>query len=191
MYCFVCNKNKYPIFLFNNKNYCINHSKLYFNNHITIIQKIYRGYKKRKYLHTVFYKLPSDLQKYILTFIIKNNANNNIKKYITKISYKINSIQNIENYEINLKELNIILSSFILYHNYININWKKYYIFYFENIHYILYALLNTQYTHSNVNINIFNSVNFYDNLLNDDFCIQSNIIIKKINILLDKLITD
>lgn len=185
MYCIICNKSKYPIFLFNKNNYCINHSKIYYNKQITIIQKIFRGYKIRKYLKAIYYKLPRDLQIYILN--LNHNFKNYclIRKYITSITYKINSFQNIQNHSITLYELDIILKKIIKNYPIIEYNWINYYKFYFDNIYYIILKLLNENYIDTNSNIiqMIYNSIDLYPNLINNDFNEIAKIILNKINL--------
>ena len=67
------NKCKKPQFC--NK-YCMRHFVLLYNNRIIRIQKTYRGYKCRKKLKTIFYKLPTDIQKHIISFISEDNTYN-------------------------------------------------------------------------------------------------------------------
>ena len=93
MKCVLCKKYKQPLFFLSKRLLCINHSKLLFNNKINIIQKIYRGYKVRKYLKNIFNKLPRDLQIHILGFNNKSSKKdeiNRINNYLHKITYKIN-----------------------------------------------------------------------------------------------------
>ena len=56
-----CRKNS--IITIKNNNYCLNHSLLLLNKYVITIQKIYRGYKARKYIVNIFNKLPNELQK--------------------------------------------------------------------------------------------------------------------------------
>ena len=191
MFCAVCKKIKYPIFLLHNKNYCINHSKLYYNNCIIKIQKIYRGYKLRKYLNNIFFKLPRDIQIHIINFNKINHKKYTefIKKNIYKNNYKINNFSNINKYEIYLSELNNILNKLILYFNILDTNWINYYKFYFDNIHYILSALIYNFVLPSNINLAIYESLNLYPNLINDNFNKEANIIINKILLFKSKII--
>ena len=69
MYCSACKKYKYPLFRLSNKLLCTNHSSILYNSYIVTIQKIYRGYKKRKCLNNIFKRLPRDLQIHILEFM--------------------------------------------------------------------------------------------------------------------------
>ena len=68
MFCVNCKKYKFPTFLLCKNLYCVNHARLHYNNIIVIIQKIYRGYKVRKILKNIYFKLPRDLQVHILSF---------------------------------------------------------------------------------------------------------------------------
>ena len=191
MFCTVCKKNKYPVFLLYNKNYFINHLKLYYNNYIIKIQKIYRGYKLRKYLNNLFLKLPRDIQIYIINFNKINNKKYKkfIKNKIYKDNFKINNFSNINKYEIYLMELIDILNKLILYYNILDTNWINYYKFYFDNIHYILSALTYNYVLPLNINFNIYESLNLYSNLINDNFNKEANIIINKILVFKSKII--
>ena len=39
MFCIICKKYKYPVFLACHNLYCLNHSKLLYNNYVIKIQK--------------------------------------------------------------------------------------------------------------------------------------------------------
>ena len=54
-------KNKYT-YLIQNIRYCTMHAKLKFNQCITQIQALYRGYRLRKKIYTIFKPLPRELQ---------------------------------------------------------------------------------------------------------------------------------
>lgn len=68
-----------------NKSYCSNHSKLLFNQSVTIIQKCFKGYRTRKKLKNLFYNLPDDLQKKIIYYI-------NEPIYYKKYCMNLNSV---------------------------------------------------------------------------------------------------
>ena len=183
MLCIICKKYKSPLFQFNRKNYCTNHSKLNFNNLIIKIQKIYRGYRRRSYLKTVYNRLPRDLQLYVLN--INSNNNNkehehNINAYIIKKTHKIRSLITIEDNEITLQELTSMLTLLNKYYYFLTPQWLNYYKFYFTSIKNILVSLLYRKAIM--LNISIYNSLNFYTNLLNNNFTKESLIIISKIN---------
>ena len=72
-----CKKNIF----FNNL--CKNHFLLKNYKNIVYIQKIYKGYYIRKKLVNIFYKLPDDLQKYIIYYI---NIDIYYKKYIKNLN---------------------------------------------------------------------------------------------------------
>lgn len=182
MLCTICKKYKNPLFNFNKSNYCSNHSKLLFNNFIITIQKIYRGYRRRKYLKTIYNRLPRDLQHYILNINLQKNKNISaaINSLILKKTHKIKSLSNIEDNEITLDELTHIIILLNKYYHFLDIKWLNYYSYYFNNVKTILVALIYKK-TYM-LNINIFNSLNFYTNLLNNNFNKSSLLLITKIN---------
>jgi hypothetical protein len=186
MLCVKCKKYKEPLYLLSNNLLCINHAKLLYNTKIIIIQKVYRGYKKRSYLRNIFNRLPRDLQINILQINSNNNNNNinNIKinraRYVHKClynkAYKINNFSNIRCNVVTLIELENILNFLIKHNKYINCRWKNYYTYYFKNICYIFLLILNSDnfpttmtYIPSYISISIFNSINFLPNIENDD----------------------
>ena len=184
MLCNVCKKYRYPLFRFNQLNYCTSHSLLLFNINIIKIQKTYRGYRRRKYIKTIYNRLPRDLQLYVLNI---NNSNSNTKRqhediytYIIKKTYKIKSLIAIEDNEITLNELISIIKVLNKYYYLLTTKWKNYYKFYFTNIKDILVSLLYRKITL--LNIKIYNSLNFYTNLLNNDFTKVALLLITKIN---------
>lgn len=184
MLCNVCKKYRSPLFRFNQLNYCTNHSLLLFNINIIKIQKTYRGYRRRKYIKTIYNRLPRDLQLYVLNI---NNSNSNTKRqhediytYIIKKTYKIKSLIAIEDNEITLNELISIIKVLNKYYYLLTTKWKNYYKFYFTNIKDILVSLLYRKITL--LNIKIYNSLNFYTNLLNNDFTKVALLLITKIN---------
>ena len=184
MLCNVCKKYRSPLFRFNQLNYCTSHSLLLFNINIIKIQKTYRGYRRRKYIKTIYNRLPRDLQLYVLNI---NNSNSNTKRqhndiyaYIIKKTYKIKSLIAIEDNEITLNELISIIKVLNKYYYLLTTKWKNYYKFYFTNIKDILVSLLYRKITL--LNIKIYNSLNFYTNLLNNDFTKVALLLITKIN---------
>lgn len=105
-------KNKNILFIKNNY-YCKNHIVLNFNKFIIKIQKMYKGYKTRKTLKNIYYKLPQDIQTHILYFINKSI-------YQKKYNKTIRNIINKKNYDIILhpkiqNKLNINLIKNIYY----------------------------------------------------------------------------
>jgi hypothetical protein len=182
MLCFICKKNKSPLFNLNKLNYCTNHTKLLVNKFVILIQKIYRGYRRRKYLKNIFNRLPRELQQHILNF-----NNQNVKKlyasvnsYILKKTYKIKSLSHIEDNEITLDELINIITSISKYYYFLEPKWLNYYKFYFNNIKAILVSLVYKKTVI--LNIIIYNSLNFYTNLLNNNFNKTALVLISKIN---------
>lgn len=181
MLCIKCKKHKFPIFNCNNSNYCMNHTKLLFNNFVIKIQKTYRGYRRRKYVKTIYARLPRDLQHHILNFNVKNTKNyDDINLLILKKTHKIKDLTTIEDNEITLAELTNIITMLNKYYHVLNVRWLNYYKYYFNNIKAILVSLIYKK--AFLLNINIYNSLNFYENLLNSNFNKVSLLLITKIN---------
>ena len=144
MLCVICKKNKSPLFNFNKLKYCTNHAKLLSNKFVILIQKTYRGYRRRTYLKNIFYRLPRELQQHILNF---NNQNSKklyacVNSYILKKTYKIKSLSHIEDNEITLDELINIITSISKYYYFLDQKWLNFYKFYFNNIKAILVSLV-------------------------------------------------
>lgn len=196
MQCVLCKKYKQPLFFLSKKLLCINHSKILFNNNINIIQKIYRGYKVRKYLKNIFNRLPRDLQIHILGFNNKNSKQdeiNRINNYLHKITYKINNFSNIRSHIITIKELEHILSFILKHNNIIECRLKNYYYYYFKNICYIFLLIQNSDtipthitYIPDYISISIFNSINFQPNIANDDVYFKVNKLLETIFVFLN-----
>lgn len=181
MLCIKCKKHKFPIFNCNNSNYCMNHTKLLFNNFVIKIQKTYRGYRRRKYVKTIYARLPRDLQHHILNFNVKNTKNyDDINLLILKKTHKIKDLTTIEDNEITLAELTNIITMLNKYYHVMDVRWLNYYKYYFDNIKAILVSLIYKK--AFLLNINIYNSLNFYENLLNSNFNKVSLLLITKIN---------
>lgn len=181
MLCIKCKKHKFPIFNCNNNNYCTNHSKLLFNNFVIKIQKTYRGYRRRKYVKTIYARLPRDLQHHILNFNVESTNNyTNINLLILKKTHKIKDLTTIEDNEITLAELTNIITMLNKYYRVLDSRWLNYYKYYFNNIKAILVSLIYKK--TFLLNINIYNSLNFYENLLNSNFNKVSLLLITKIN---------
>lgn len=181
MLCIKCKKHKFPIFNCNNINYCMNHTKLLFNNFVIKIQKTYRGYRRRKYVKTIYARLPRDLQHHILNFNVKNTKNyDDINLLILKKTHKIKDLTTIEDNEITLAELTNIITMLNKYYHVMDVRWLNYYKYYFDNIKAILVSLIYKK--AFLLNINIYNSLNFYENLLNSNFNKVSLLLITKIN---------
>lgn len=198
MFCIICNKYKYPIFLLCKNLYCINHSKLLYNHFIVLIQKSYRAYKVRRILNKIYFKLPRDLQLHILSFnCIKtyNTTKKNHSKIINTIAlatHKINNFHNLSENKITLVEINEILEVLNKYKNCIEHKWFNYYKYYFNNIYSILLILgevndLPYTFAHlvSIINNDIYESLNLHPNLLNNDFKTKSKEILYNITLFL------
>jgi hypothetical protein len=93
---------------------------------------------------------------------------------------KIKSLIDVGDNEITLNELITIIDALIKYHHLIETKWLNYYKYYFINIKSILVSLIYKKALM--LNINIYNSLNFYTNLLNNDFIKVSLVLIGKIN---------
>jgi hypothetical protein len=159
----------------------MNHTKLLFNNFVIKIQKTYRGYRRRKYVKTIYARLPRDLQHHILNFNVKNTKNyDDINLLILKKTHKIKDLTTIEDNEITLAELTNIITMLNKYYHVLNVRWLNYYKYYFNNIKAILVSLIYKK--AFLLNINIYNSLNFYENLLNSNFNKVSLLLITKIN---------
>lgn len=114
-----CYKNSY--LYINNHSYCLNHSLLLYNKYVLKIQRIFRGYKARKYLVNIFNKLPNELQELIIYYI---NDNLYKRKYLdTLTSIVINNTYNLHNHINSEKKLSIdyLYNCYKLYNKYIKI----------------------------------------------------------------------
>lgn len=183
MFCIICKKYKYPVFLLCKNLYCINHSKLLYNNYVLTIQKIYRGHKVRRILKRIYFKLPRDLQVHILSFnCIKTNIHKKdtylkIKNTIALATHKINDFHNISSTKITLDEINEIVICLTKYKIYIDKHWLYYYKYYFNNIYSILLILFEMRdepytftYLISIINNDIYDSLELIPSLTNNDF---------------------
>lgn len=198
MFCNICKKYKYPIFLLCRNFYCTNHARLHYNNTIVIIQKIYRGHKVRRILKRIYFKLPRDLQVHILKFnCIKTFKPGEkdylqIKNIIKEATVKIADFNNLSATKITLIELNEILLCLIKYKTYIDSKWFNYYKYYFNNIYSILLLLSEIHdlpytftYLVSIINNDIYESLNLQPNLSNNDFKIKTKEILNNITLFL------
>jgi len=183
MFCVICKKYKYPIFLLCKNFYCSNHAKICYSPQIVIIQKIYRGYKVRRILNNIYFKLPRDLQAHILSFnTIKTNMSNKkdyleIASIIALATHKINDVHNLSTNKITLHEINNILEILIKYKAYISSKWFNYYKYYFNNIYSIILVLCEVHdlpYTFAHlisiINNDIYESLDLLVNLSPNDF---------------------
>ena len=198
MFCVICKKYKYPIFLLCKNLYCVNHSKLLYNHLIITIQKIYRAHKVRRTLKRIYLKLPRDLQVHILSFncgkTITTEENNvlQIKNIIKTSTVKISNINNLSTNKITLTEINNILITLIKYKKHTDYKWFNYYKYYFNNIYSILlilseiHDLPNTfAYLVSVINNDIYESLDLDPNFSNNDFKNQVKAILNNITLFL------
>jgi hypothetical protein len=169
------------------------------NNSILTIQKTYRGYKVRRILNKIFFKLPRDLQLYILGFnsikTIKTNITDyvQIKNIINTSTVKINDFHNLSTNKITLDEINNTLITLIKYKKYIHYNWFNYYKYYFNNIYSILLILFEIHdlpntfaYLVAIINNDIYDSLNLQSNFSNNDFKEKAKEILQNITVFLD-----
>jgi len=198
MFCIICKKYKYPIFLLCKNFYCGNHAKIHYSPRIVIIQKIYRGYKVRRILNNIYFKLPRDLQAHILSFnTIKTSMSNKndyliIANIIALATHKINDFNNLSNNKITLQEINEMLVILIKYKTYISNKWFNYYKYYFNNIYSIILVLCEVQdlpYTFAHllsiINNDIYESLDLLVNLSNNDFKATAKILLANITLFL------
>lgn len=78
-----CKKNAIFINALTINRYCKMHFKLHYIKYIVLIQKIYRGYKSRRLLTNIYYKLPEDIQLIVDYYI---NIELHYKKYINHVN---------------------------------------------------------------------------------------------------------
>jgi hypothetical protein len=130
---------------------------------------------------TIYTRLPRDLQHHILNFNVTNTKHyTNINLLILKKTHKIKDLTTIEDNEITLAELTNIITMLNKYYYVMDSSWLNYYKYYFNNIKAILVSLIYKK--TFMLNINIYNSLNFYENLLNSNFNKVSLLLITKIN---------
>lgn len=114
----------------NNENICYNHAKLKYNKYILIIQKYFIGYRCRKYLKKIFYKLPNDIQCIILDKINKSHYKNRYYKLINNIVMKKSLILHnyiTYNYKIELSYITYCYDLYSKYFTLINVNYLKHF----------------------------------------------------------------
>lgn len=166
-----------------NGNLCYNHARLMYNQNIILIQKIFRGYKCRKYLKNIFYKLPNDLQYKILLYINKHHYQERYYKTLHKIILKkSNKLHSYCYYDdkLTFNYISECYKLYIKYHTIINISYLKHlYILSKQIVHYchILQGYEDIFYTYpifdkldfNDINIdtinNLTNQINIYINI--------------------------
>lgn len=95
MYNKVC-KNKYKG-IYNNTCLCLMHANIKLKKYILMIQKIWRGYKKRCYIKNFYTKLPDDIQYRIMELINEEVRTLQWNKSVLKIYYlNVNKIMPID-----------------------------------------------------------------------------------------------
>jgi hypothetical protein len=160
------------------------------------IQKIYRGHKVRRILKSIYFKLPRDLQLYILSCKTTNKTETKdylkIKNIIKEATHKINDFHNLSVNKITLNEINEILTILIKYNKFIDYKWFNYYTYYFNNMYSVLLLLVDIHdlsntftYLVSIVNNDIYDSLNLQPNLLNNNFKTKAKEILNNITLFL------
>ena len=91
----VCKNKSTNINIFNKKRYCTFHYNFYKNYFVTIIQKLYKGYKTRRVYNNIFIKLPYDLQGKIVNYMREKYYYQKYLKTINNIVSKKISNQNL------------------------------------------------------------------------------------------------
>ena len=101
----ICSRKSKIMHIVNFKRYCTFHYYYHMHSFAKTIQKIYRGYRIRKFLNNVYYKLPDDLQFYVSKVIQRDNSYQKYKELLNNIvSKKISEVINssITNYQTDL-----------------------------------------------------------------------------------------
>lgn len=78
-----CRKKTRYINALTTNRYCKMHFKLHYIKYILLIQKTYRGYKSRRLLTNIYYKLPEDIQLIVDYYI---NIELHYKKYTSHVN---------------------------------------------------------------------------------------------------------
>tara|TARA_Y100000748_G_C15438456_1_gene466171 strand:- start:133 stop:744 length:612 start_codon:yes stop_codon:yes gene_type:complete len=145
--CLKC--NKISSLSIKNKAYCLNHSLLLYNKYVLIIQKFYRGYKARRYLVNIVYKLPIELQEKICYYINENyykkKHKNTLRKIIIKNTYNFHNYKNL-NEKFSINYLYNCYKLYNKYHSIIDINYLKHAYILSEQILYLCDILLHQEY---------------------------------------------
>jgi hypothetical protein len=150
----------------------------------------------RRILKSIYFKLPRDLQLYILSCKTTNKTGIKdylkIKNIIKEATHKINDINNLSTNKITLNEINEILTILIKYNKFIDYKWFNYYNYYFNNMYSVLLLLVDIHdlsntftYLVSIVNNDIYDSLNLQPNLLNNNFKTKAKEILNNITLFL------
>jgi hypothetical protein len=150
----------------------------------------------RRILKSIYFKLPRDLQLYILSCKTTNKTETKdylkIKNIIKEATHKINDINNLSVNKITLNEINEILTILIKYNKFIDSKWFNYYKYYFNNMYSVLLLLMDIHdlsntftYLVSIVNNDIYDSLNLQPNLLNNNFKTKAKEILNNITLFL------
>jgi hypothetical protein len=150
----------------------------------------------RRILKSIYFKLPRDLQLYILNCKTTNKTGTKdylkIKNIIKEATHKITDINNLSVNKITLNEINEILTILIKYNKFIDYKWLNYYKYYFNNMYSVLLLLVDIHdlsntltYLVSIVNNDIYDSLNLQPNLLNNNFKTKAKEILNNITLFL------
>lgn len=121
-----CRNNSFLVI--NDYSYCLNHALLLYNKYVIIIQKNYRGYKVRRYLKNIFYKLMPELREIIIYYInhdyYKKKYLNIISSIIVKKTYNLHDYKNL-NEKLSIQYLYNCYKLYSKYYSIIPINYLK------------------------------------------------------------------
>ena len=146
--------------------YCPIHTSFLFKKYIIIIQKIYRGYKCRKKLKNIFYKLPRDIQEIVLDII---NEPVYYKRYCLKINNIINNkCKNILHYRTNNDQIHIdsIKYTYYMYNKYnkiMDLNDMKFLYTLCDNFIQLSYMLFGEQIFFYDTDAQLFNKITYHN----------------------------
>ena len=178
------NKNcKKPIFL--NK-FCLNHYKLHYITHVIIIQKIYKGYRCRKKINSIYKKLPDELQSKILFYIkepiLYNNYCNTINKIIRKNTIHVLNVRYHLSYKPNIEYYIKTYKYFKKYRSIMYINDLKFlYILSYELlliINNIMFLIMEYNHSFNDINFNLIDGVlNIHNSVIDLKDCNYTNLL--------------
>ena len=159
-----CYKNSFIII--NKTPYCLNHSLLLYNKYVLIIQKYYKGYRSRRYLGNIFYKLPRELQEVVIYYINSEYYN---KKFLNKLTTIVtNNTYNLHNYKnsnnkLSIKYLYNCYKLYYKYHSIIPINYLKHAYILSDQILNFCEILLNQDQVILTYSFHIFDRIQLYN----------------------------
>ena len=110
-----CKHKTRNIYLLQEKYSCFTHANIYAGYYATIIQKIYRSYRKRKFIKNVYIDLPEEIQDKIIFYVKQDHHYKKYKDILFNILYRKISI-----YNTNLVYHSVYYNSSYLAHIYKN-----------------------------------------------------------------------